>query len=78
MTFERQIRPDTTRGTRVCGRLSTMTGGDRQSQLTVADTFWFKYTLSALAAVVAESGIMLVFLKFRCNFFYIRPKSKDN
>lgn len=32
-----------------------MTGGDRQSQLTVADTFWFKYTLSALAAVVAES-----------------------
>ena len=41
-----------------------MTGGDRQSQLTVADTFWFKYTLSALAAVVAESGIMLVFLNF--------------
>ena len=48
-----------------------MTGGDRQSQLTVADTFWFKYTLSALAAVVAESGIMLVFLKFRCDFIFV-------
>lgn len=32
-----------------------MPGGDRQSSLVVADTFWFKYTLSAMAAVVAES-----------------------
>ncbi|XP_071132309.1 mitochondrial uncoupling protein 4-like [Mytilus edulis] len=32
-----------------------MTGGDRQSALVYADSFWFKYTLSALAAVVAET-----------------------
>lgn len=32
-----------------------MPGGDRQTPLTYADTFWFKYALSSAAAVVAET-----------------------
>jgi len=33
-----------------------MTGGNKQAGVATADRFWFKYTLSAISAVVAESG----------------------
>ncbi|XP_071132310.1 mitochondrial uncoupling protein 4-like [Mytilus edulis] len=32
-----------------------MTGGDRQSALVNADSFWFTYTLSSIAAIIAET-----------------------
>lgn len=56
-----------------------MTGGGKLATTTTtatADSFWFKYVLSSLAAVCAETGLCRFFsIRFAVNDQFLTPES---